>query len=178
MIAGALESQGCALDLERHLICDICAEGKNEQNQGGYDDEHNQIFLCANNSGSKIHGVLVRNLIEMFDRCVHKVDNANLDHLACIEVRKANLASCNFLNYYSRPESSFGVQGQHSNCVRHAAVRSLKESKFVEDEVKAKEAVDRVFPKCYADLEPFGRRARNAEDMNLAFKERYLFGYY
>jgi inner membrane protease ATP23 len=45
------------------------------------------------------------------------------------------------------------------------------------DKAVAAEAVKRVFPKCYADLEPIGRRVMNADDMRCADSEKYLFGY-
>lgn len=38
--------------------------------------------------------------------------------------------------------------------------------------------IDKVFPKCYADLEPIGRRPkRNSRDMHRAYVEGILFGY-
>ena len=37
--------------------------------------------------------------------------------------------------------------------------------------------MDRVFGRCYADLEPFGRRARSAKDIEMAHSERFLAGY-
>lgn len=42
----------------------------------------------------------------------------------------------------------------------------------------AVEAVERVFPKCYADLEPIGRRIRrNSLDQQKAFMEAPMYGY-
>lgn len=39
-------------------------------------------------------------------------------------------------------------------------------------------AVERVFPKCYADLEPVGRRIRrNSPDQHKAYTEAPLYGY-
>jgi mitochondrial inner membrane protease ATP23 len=43
---------------------------------------------------------------------------------------------------------------------------------------EAVDAVERVFPKCYADLEPIGRRIkRNSNDMHRAYFEGPLYGY-
>jgi len=43
---------------------------------------------------------------------------------------------------------------------------------------KAAEAVDSVFFKCYADLEPIGRRIRrNSYDMERAYNEGARYGY-
>lgn len=39
-------------------------------------------------------------------------------------------------------------------------------------------AIERVFPKCYADLEPIGRRIkRNSDDDFRAYREARLYGY-
>jgi len=39
-------------------------------------------------------------------------------------------------------------------------------------------AVERVFPKCYADLEPIGRRIRrNSTDQQKAYMEAPMYGY-
>jgi inner membrane protease ATP23 len=178
-MVGALAAQGCPVDLERHILCDICLPvGHELQLGGGYDDQENQVFVCANNAENRglVHGVLVRNLMHLFDRCVSKVDFKNVDHLACMEVRKANLANCGFLVYMTRHDARVGVKCEHANCVRNVATESLVKTKFV-DEATAKEAVDRVFGKCYSDLEPYGRRARNEADIKMAHAERYLYGY-
>jgi hypothetical protein len=52
-------------------------------------------------------------------------------------------------------------------------VETLEKAKFVPKE-KAVEVVNKVFDKCYADLEPLGRRPINAKDMKRAYNERYL----
>ena len=110
----------------------------------------------------------------------------------------------------SRPDASFGVEKQHRNCVRSVAVEALVKTKFVKKEVVkdklasgyrftctlqvAGKVVDEVFDRCYADLEPIGRRARyqyfsildsilnkyvfrNGDDIKRAEDEKFLFGY-
>ena len=96
-----------------------------------------QVFVCCNNATSVggVHGALVRNLIQMFDNCVNKYDFNDVRHLACSEVRKANLANCQFLTNLTRPNASFGVFEQHRNCVRSVAVEALVKTKFVKEEV-------------------------------------------
>lgn len=43
---------------------------------------------------------------------------------------------------------------------------------------KAIEIVEKVFPKCYADLEPIGRRIRSGSaDAERAYEESKLYGY-
>lgn len=42
----------------------------------------------------------------------------------------------------------------------------------------ASAAIERVFTKCYNDLEPMGRRIRrNSDDMPKAYAESFLYGY-
>ena len=137
-----------------------------------------QVFICANNATKPgiVHGVLLRNLLHMFDKCTQNVDFQNLEHLACMEVRKANLANCNYALYLTRKDANFAVKKQHRICVENTAVESLVKSKFV-DKDTAREAVQKVFSKCYQDLEPIGRRVRHKEDMIKAEKENYMFGY-
>lgn len=63
------------------------------------------------------------------------------------------------------------------DCVKTKALYSV----LAVRQIGKKEAVDiieKVFPKCYADLEPIGRRIRrNSEDMTRAFKEAAYYGY-
>lgn len=177
---GALQSVGCPIDLKRHVLCDICTPGSDVMiNHGGYDRENNQIFICANNANSKgkVHAVLVQNLVHMFDRCVSKVDYGNPDHLACTEIRKFNLASCALITNLKRSDATFAVKGEHPNCVRNSAVESLVKTQYL-DQATAEAAVDRVFDRCYRDMEPYGRRSKSPKDFDLMANERYLFGYY
>lgn len=175
----ALNSAGCPVDLTRHVSCEMCRPGSEVENAGGCDLALNQVFICANNSTNEgfVHGALVRNLIQMFDICVNKYDVNNPDHLACTEVRKANLANCGFMVKMQRKDSDMKVKEQHRHCVKNAAIESLVRTKFVKEEV-AKESVNRVFSRCYADLEPIGRRAMNKHDIERAFNEKFLFGYH
>merc|ERR1712098_922760 len=177
-MVSALRTAGCEVDLTRHISCDMCQSGSRIEHAGGYDPALNQVFVCCNNATNSglVHGALVRNLIQMFDNCVNKYNFNDVRHLACSEVRKANLANCQFLTSLTRPDANFAVFGQHRKCVRSVAVEALVKTKFVKEEVAGK-VVDEVFDKCYADLEPIGRRARNADDIQRAENEKFLFGY-
>lgn len=63
------------------------------------------------------------------------------------------------------------------NCVKHKAVVSVLAVRNVTYE-QAKEAVDKVFERCYADLEPIGRRIKGkSTDFELAYAEAFLMGY-
>ena len=137
-----------------------------------------QLFVCANNATNQglVHGALVRNLIQMFDVCVNKYDFQNAEHLACTEIRKANLANCGYLVYQQQKWAGLKWKKAHRECVRNTAVDYMIKTKFVKEDI-AKAAVDKVFDKCYKDLEPIGRRPIDGDDISRANSEKYLFGY-
>ena len=176
----ALNSNGCKLDLTRNFSCEYCQPGTSDAHIGNFDSDKNQIIVCANNLSSSCCGFLLRETISMFDKCTKKSENLtktqNLEHLACTEIRKANLASCNFSVNLTRKDANFVIDNQHQNCVRSVAIESLQKTRFLSQD-QSTQLVDKTFDKCYKDLEPIGRRAINKLDMMRAYHERYLFGY-
>lgn len=114
----------------------------------------------------------------MFDYCRNDLDFKNLEHLACTEIRAANLTHCSFMSALVQGDASFfAISKTHQNCVKSKALASvLAVRKISLDE--GIEVVERVFPKCYADLEPIGRRIRrNSPDMHRAYAEAPYYGY-
>ncbi|CAL1269438.1 unnamed protein product [Larinioides sclopetarius] len=117
---------------------------------GGYDAEMNQIVVCQNTATSKaaVHGALAHEMVHMYDFCRAHIDFTNVDHLLCTE-----------------------------ECVKRKALASVVAVRDLTEE-EAKDAMDRVFTKCYNDLEPLGRRLRrNSNDIARIYRERYLYGY-
>lgn len=56
-----------------------------------------------------------------------------------------------------------------------ASLAAVKPNMTDEEALKV---VDRVFDKCYNDLEPVGRRLRRGStDMERAYRERFHYGY-
>ncbi|XP_077264702.1 mitochondrial inner membrane protease ATP23 homolog [Temnothorax americanus] len=176
LMMGALKSSGCEIDIRRHISCEVC----NPIVTGGYDSEFNQIVVCQNSASneSMVRGVLLHEMIHMFDYCQNKLDVKNIDHLACTEIRAANLAHCSFMSSFVQGDSSFiNVKATHQNCVKRKAKMSVMAVHKVSEEV-AEAAIERVFTKCYNDLEPVGRRIRrNSLDMPRAYAEGHLYGY-
>ncbi|XP_033222145.1 mitochondrial inner membrane protease ATP23 homolog isoform X2 [Belonocnema kinseyi] len=170
LMAAALKSSGCEFDIRRHVCCEVCDYSVS----GGYDPILNQIVVCQNVARGKgmIQGVMTHEMIHMFDYCRNELDFKNIDHLACTEVRAANLAHCSFLSAWSQGNASlFKIKDAHQDCVKTKAMMSvLAVRKVCKEEARA--AVERVFPKCYNDLEPIGRRIRrNSLDMHKAYLE-------
>ncbi|CAG7819894.1 unnamed protein product [Allacma fusca] len=176
IMMGALKSSGCAVDIRRHFSCEVCDPSVT----GGYDPVLNQVVICQNSARSKgfIQGVVTHEMIHMFDYCRRKLDLTDIKHLACTEIRAANLAHCSFLSAVTQGSASFfNIKNQHQNCVRKRAVASVLAVRNASQE-EAEAAVDSVFWKCYNDLEPIGRRIRrNSDNMYQAYRDRISLGY-
>ena len=129
---------------------------------GGYDDQANQVIICSNNcqTASKVEEILAHELVHMYDFCTSKIDFSNPNHLACSEIRAANLTSC----------TKFSIWDYWSieDCVEKKATKSVAWVSGMK-EAEALKIVRSVFDKCYNDLEPFGRRntSTNSESKTL-----------
>lgn len=126
----------------------------------------------------QVQGVLTHEMIHMFDYCRNNLDFKNIDHLACTEIRAANLTHCSFMSSWSQGDSSpINIKATHQDCVKTKALMSVLAVRDVSRD-DAIDAVERVFPRCYADLEPIGRRIRrNSPDMKKAYMEGPMYGY-
>lgn len=73
-------------------------------------------MICQNTATSKgtIQGVLTHELIHMFDSCTRKLDFKNIEHLACTEIRAANLTHCGLVSSMLEGHSSlFNFKKKH-----------------------------------------------------------------
>lgn len=176
LMMAALKSSGCEIDIRRHISCEECSPTVS----GGYDPGLNQIVICQNVVSSKgiIQGILTHEMIHMFDYCRNQLDFKNIDHLACTEIRAANLTHCSYLSALMNGDISLGtVKEMHQICVKNKALASILAVRKVSKE-DAIDAVERVFSRCYPDLEPIGRRLRRgSEDMFKAYAEASYYGY-
>ncbi|KAI8434810.1 hypothetical protein MSG28_003317 [Choristoneura fumiferana] len=154
-------------------ICDYSVSG-------GYDPELNQIVVCQNVSTRKgmVQGVLVHEMIHMFDYCRNELDFKNMEHLACSEIRAANLTHCSFTSAWSQGDASWSkIKKAHQDCVKTKALYSVLAVRQI-GKAEAVDIIEKVFPKCYADLEPIGRRIRrNSEDMTRVLRDASYYGY-
>ncbi|XP_066114951.1 mitochondrial inner membrane protease ATP23 homolog isoform X3 [Saccopteryx bilineata] len=153
-----MKHSGCAVDRERHFSCEDC----NGNVSGGFDASMSQIVLCQNNIGNQAHmnRVVTHELIHTFDHCRAHIDwFTNVKHLACSEVRAANLSGdCSLVNEIFRLR--FGLKQHYQTCVRDRAILSILAVRNISKEV-AEKAVDEVFESCFNDHEPFGRIPHN-----------------
>ena len=75
-----------------------------------------QVVVCQNVARNKgmVQGVLTHEMIHMFDYCRNALDFKNVDHLACTEVRAANLTHCSFMSAWQQGDASpFNIQQRH-----------------------------------------------------------------
>ena len=152
----SLKAKGCPVDFPRHFVCETC---ENPKLLGGFDQPLAQVFICSNNCRSerKTGQILAHELVHMYDHCAVKLDLNQTDHLACTEIRAANLVHC--LGH-----------GNRAKCVRLKAAGSVALVKGI-SHPEALKAVDRVFDKCFNDLEPVGRKSLSEYDDEMALKE-------
>jgi len=173
LLVTALSESGCPFNHTRHVSCEDCAKGL----AGGFDRETNQIVLCANycQDLEKINSTLAHELVHMYDYCTTTINFNQLEHLACTEVRAANLVDCRRpISYLIRAASSLEGDTIHASCVKDRAVRSVQAIAAVPQYVAAA-AVEKIFHRCYADVEPVGRRCRDRDSERSALTEFYAF---
>ncbi|CAF4937946.1 unnamed protein product [Pieris macdunnoughi] len=172
----ALKSSGCPIDIRRHISCEVCDYSVS----GGYDPQLNQIVVCQNVSTRKgmVQGVLTHEMIHMFDYCRNQLDFKNMEHLACTEIRAANLTHCSFVSAWSQGDASWGkIKKAHEDCVKTKALYSVLAVRQI-GKVDAVAVIEKVFPKCYNDMEPLGRRIRrNSEDIFRVQRDASYYGY-
>ncbi|KAM5289000.1 mitochondrial inner membrane protease ATP23 homolog [Ctenodactylus gundi] len=158
LLLEAMKHSGCAVNKERHFSCEDC----NGNVSGGFDALTSQIVLCQNNIRNQalMNRVVTHELIHAFDHCRAHVDwFTSVRHLACSEVRAANLSGdCSLINEIFRLR--FGLKRHHQTCVRDRAILSMLAVRNISREA-ARKAVDDVFESCFNDHEPFGRIPHN-----------------
>ena len=97
----SLKSQGCEVDLARHLACEPCPP--NRRIYGGFDQPNSQVFLCSDRcvTASKVEEILAHELVHLYDHCTVKLDLKNENHLACTEIRYFSYDRTNNFEYGS-----------------------------------------------------------------------------
>ncbi|KAI1278826.1 Mitochondrial inner membrane protease ATP23 -like protein [Halotydeus destructor] len=177
LMLSALKSSGCPIDLRRNFSCEYCGP----EVTGGFDPVYNQVVVCYNRcSKSLAQGVIAHELLHMWDTCRTDLDFTNVEHVACTEIRAANLMHCSFISGLgSGAISILDPIKSHQKCVKQKAVASVLAVRPNLEKREAWEVVNRVFDKCYNDLEPVGRRIRRtSNDMERAYRERHRYGYW
>lgn len=169
------------MDVRRNFSCEVCYQGV----LGGYDTETQQVVMCMNNvkKPQAMATIMAHEMIHMFDHCVNKTDFKSPAHLACTEIRAINLTSCSLIDSFWSGYVSFSdlisqkYERKHAVCVKERALKSVLAASTISEE-EARKVIDTVFPYCYDDLEPIGRRLRHkSEDGDRAFHDGQHYGY-
>lgn len=161
-----LKDAGCTVTPHRHLVCESACS---PEVSGGYDQKTNQVVICSNIclTPQKVEEILAHELVHLYDFCTINLDLTNTDHLACTEIRAANLAHCKnqFCDTFSRQQWT-----SHTDCVKQKAANSVRVIKGI-SQADALQTVEKVFTKCYRDLEPVGRVTMDKNDTCRAFSD-------
>lgn len=171
----ALNAHGCPVDMKRHVSCEPCKQGVS----GGFDSVANQVVLCERAVKLKrmTCSAMGHELVHAFDKCRAKLDFKDPRHVACTEIRAANLFHCSYLSSWVRGDFYVDGKLKHQDCVKGKALHSLLLIRSLSEE-EGKKIIDEVFDRCYNDLEPIGRRMRpGTTDPQRALSEGVMYGY-
>lgn len=204
LLAGAMRKFGCDFNLLRHTVCENCSGCNGGFDP---DTKQIVICQNTIINKHKVMAIMMHEMIHMFDYCRAKFDFDNLDHVACSEVsvltckfylfslittnlqlfppprttkiRAANLTYCSISDRLAvGGPGLFDLKKTHQYCVKDVAFKSVKAYSPDTEDSKIWTIIDKVFPGCYNDLEPFGRRPINgSQEFRQSYRERYHYGY-
>ncbi|KAF2098914.1 hypothetical protein NA57DRAFT_39010 [Rhizodiscina lignyota] len=135
-----------------HVRCRRCGVTQS----GGFDSNYG-ILLCANTfrTRGKLEDTLAHEMVHAWDHSRFKVDQNNMRHQACTEIRAATLSGeCRFYREFWQ-RGQYKVSEGFQDCVRRRAELSLRARPQIKDEQMAKNAVNEVWDSCFTDTRPF-----------------------
>ena len=155
----SMKAAGCPVDGDQFVQCDSCEPLISGAMYQKPSTQQIGVLMCQNRLKGKSQDyydtVLAHELIHAFDYCRAHTDFNSLSHHACTEVRAANLSGeCTWLREAKR--GILRLRGHHEECVRRRAVISVLGNPGVRTSEEAKEAVGKVFDRCYRDVQPHG----------------------
>jgi inner membrane protease ATP23 len=137
---------------DKNIVCRMCT---NEQS-GGFSLDHG-ILLCANKFRNRGHqeDTMAHEMVHAWDHLKFKVENENLRHQACLEVRASTLSGeCRFSREFFT-KNQWRITEQLQQCVRRRATLSMMTRPGIKDEAHAGDIVNQVFLSCFKDTRPF-----------------------
>lgn len=149
----SMTSLGYKMSLSQHFSCEPCGPSV----AGGFDPIREQVILCENNilSQSHMNEVLTHELIHVYDNYTVNIDWNDMRHLACTEIRAANLSNeCRF-NRETFLRLNFGMKAHNQTCVKNRAALSMTTVHQNLSLEEAREIVSSVFSQCYTYTSPF-----------------------
>jgi inner membrane protease ATP23 len=137
---------------DSNILCRMCTN----QQSGGFSLSHG-ILLCANQFRNRGHqeDTMAHEMVHAWDHLKFKVEDTNLRHQACLEIRASTLSGeCRFAReFFTR--NQWRVTEQLQNCVRRRATLSMLARPGVRGEEHAGEIVNQVWEGCFRDTRPF-----------------------
>ncbi|KAH3915641.1 mitochondrial inner membrane protease ATP23 [Parastagonospora nodorum] len=135
-----------------NILCRMCTNSQS----GGFSLDHG-ILLCANKFRNRGHqeDTMAHEMVHAWDHLKFKVENDNLRHQACLEIRASTLSGeCRFSREFFT-KNQWSVTEQLQRCVRRRATLSMMARPGVRDEKHAGEIVNQVWEGCFRDTRPF-----------------------
>ncbi|KAF2180542.1 mitochondrial inner membrane protease-like protein ATP23 [Zopfia rhizophila CBS 207.26] len=136
----------------QNIVCRRCTR----EQSGGFSPNHG-ILLCANHFRNRGHleDTLAHEMIHAWDALKWKIDDNNLRHQACMEIRASTLSGeCRFAReFFSR--NQWTITEHLQKCVRRRATLSMMARPGVKDDVHAAKIVNEVWESCFNDTRPF-----------------------
>jgi inner membrane protease ATP23 len=134
---------------KKFISCAPCGPDR----AGGFAPKYG-IVLCENQlvSSDHVEDTLAHELIHAYDNATVQLDWSSPTHLACTEIRAANLSrECAFTREVRR--GHFSIAKQHQRCVKRRAVLGLMQAGHSKE--VAEESIRVVWDKCFHDTAPF-----------------------
>ena len=155
-----LDGRGCALGAQP-VVCEDVFAGAPAI--GAYDASRKVVVMNPGvperflNQHQWSRGIS-HELIHAWDDCRVHMSQSDPRHMACTEIRAANLSGdCDFSDEFRRGGVRFQIRGVQQACVRKRTLQSLKMHTACEGmtlpDIEA--VIDSVFPACYKDTSPF-----------------------
>ena len=152
-LVASLNARGC--DVSRSFFsCAQCPEG---MLIGGFWSSESGVVVCENvpRSTDQIGRTLLHELVHAYDWCRVDFSPTNCLHLACTEIRAANLSGdCNLAMEMIRGRSeAFRFTAHKQNCVKRVAIQSLMNNPNCK--ANAPRSVELAWDLCWPDATPF-----------------------
>jgi mitochondrial inner membrane protease ATP23 len=155
-----IEDKGCKLAFNP-VVCEDVFEGAAAI--GAYDAESKRIVMNPAvperylTQHQYTRGI-THELIHAYDDCRVDMKQDNPKHMACTEIRAANLSGdCDFSDELKRTGFRFELGGVQQKCVRKRTLQSLKMHQACAGMTPAaiEGIIDEVWEPCYKDSSPF-----------------------
>ncbi|KAI9004076.1 peptidase M76 [Gaertneriomyces semiglobifer] len=144
-----LKDNGCPFE-RKHFQCAVT----NRAISGAFVSTQG-VVVGSNQLRNKQHleQVLTHELIHAYDYCRAKIDENDCRHLACAEIRAANLSGdCDLLREWGR--LNFGFFGMLEKCVRRRAALAISNNPACNGQ-NVNAVVDSVYEDSMTDISPF-----------------------